>query len=95
MAIEYERITVVLKIGRSAVRPHPGYRVWDPTHHALGDRHAGYVSKETGGFTIGRVLGRRGRTMTATASIMAEVMGSWGHGVMGSWGHGVMPLSIS
>jgi hypothetical protein len=32
----------------------------DPTHHALSDRHAGYVSEEAGGFTNGRVVGRRG-----------------------------------
>jgi len=39
--------------------PAPTTTSGDPTHHALGDRHAGYVSKETGGFTIGRVVGRR------------------------------------
>jgi hypothetical protein len=71
---------VRLRIGRSAVRPRPGYRIWDPTHHALGDWHAGYVSGEVGTPRAGWVhrWARRWsmrRTMTATASIVAGVMG--------------------
>jgi hypothetical protein len=70
---------VRLRIGRSAVRPRPGYRIWDPTHHALGDWRAGYVSGEVGTPRAGWVhrWARRWsmrRTMTATASIVAGVM---------------------
>ena len=68
---------VRLRIGRSAVRPRPGYRVWGP--NAPCTRRSARGVRQQGSWWVyhwGRRWSTR-RTMTATASIVVEVMGAW------------------
>jgi len=68
---------VRLRIGRSAVRPRPGYRVWGP--NAPCTRRSARGIRQQGSWWVyhwGRRWSTR-RTMTAMASIVAEARGAW------------------